>query len=121
MMLLPAMVMDLKISLLQVEVKIVLTFLSSAPSIVYSFFKSSRKLTSSYPRLKVISKTSQPEVNAAILDRLCLPDPPTPTNKQLPWNQGNIMNVNPDSMNFRSDREPYTQCCEFLRCLATNL
>lgn len=41
-------------------------------------------IVSEYYRVRVIWKMSYPAMNEASLVKLCLPEPPTPTNKALP-------------------------------------
>ena len=61
------------------------TFLFSIPSLLYKFFRSSLNELSLYPLLNWISNTSHPAVKEASLHKLCLPLPPTPTNRAWPW------------------------------------
>ena len=64
-----------------------ITFSFLTPTRVYSVLRSSRNICSSYPRVSVISKTPHPAVYAASFERLCFPDPPTPTSNALPWSR----------------------------------
>lgn len=60
-------------------------FWLSIPNLLYRVFKSSRKLVSLYPRESVMLKIWHSAAKLARRHKLCLPLPPTPTNRPWPW------------------------------------
>ena len=50
-------------------------------------------MVSSYPRARVISKVAHPAVKAAIRDRLCFPEPDTPTRSMFPWSKMMVLST----------------------------